>query len=207
MNRKNDLESRWLWLIATSALVAVGCSSEAPGDASPDSLRTNNIHAELLREARAVALDQEDTGDPAAAIQTYSQAIEENPRAVDLYFARGLSYHANGDYERAEADFNTVLRHEPRRAAGYFSRGQSQQALGKHRQALVSYSLAIAVEPRQAKWYYLRGKAYHALAEEADAAGETGRAHEMRKRAQQNLAAARQLDPISDFDQSETPTR
>ena len=184
----------WLWLLVASALVTVGCSSESPAD-----VPTESLQVKLASDVGVFALDQEEAGDPLAAIQTYTQALDENPHAVEGYMTRGQIHHANGRYVEAEADFNTVLRHEPRRAAGYFSRGQAQQAQGKHHQALVSYSLAIAVEPRQAKWYYLRGTAYAALADETESIGETARAREMRRRAGQNFAAAKKLDPITDF--------
>ena len=185
-------------LLAVGALVAVGCTSDSPAESPPATDRK----AELAAEVRAVAMDQEEAGDRTAAIETYSQAIEKNPHAVDAYFSRGQIYHSQGKHAEAEADFNTVLRHEPRRAAAYFRRGETLQAQGKHHQALVSYSLAIAVEPRQAKWYYLRGQAYQALADEADANGDMGRAEELRRRAKQNFAIAKKLDPITDFEGS-----
>jgi tetratricopeptide (TPR) repeat protein len=187
-----------LWLLVASTLVAVGCSSELPADVPAENPHTN-LHTELADEVHTVAMDQADGGDPAAAIQTYTQAIEEKPHTVDAYMARGRLHYASGEYALAESDYNMVLRHEPRRAAGYFSRGQAQQAQGKHHQALVSYSLAIAVEPRQAKWYYLRGKAYEALADESEADGQSARAREMRGRAAQNFGIAKNLDPITDF--------
>lgn len=189
----------WSWLVIVSALVAVGCSTESPADSADGNLRRQNPNTELAAVASSTALEQEESGDRAAAIESYSQVIEEAPHTVDAYFARGQLYHANGQYEEAEADFNSVLRHEPRRAAGYFNRGRTQQAQGNHHQALVSYSLAISVEPRQAKWYYLRGKAYEALADETEADGDEGRAREMRRRAEQNFAAAQELDPRTDF--------
>ena len=180
----------WLFVV-----FAAGCSSEPPEAGS----RTQNVRKELAAEVHTVAMDQEESGDREAAIQTYTQAIEREPHAVEAYFARGKSHYANGDYALAEADFNTVLRYEPRRAVAYFSRGQALQAQGKHHQALVSYSLAISVEPRQAKWYYLRGKAYEALADESEADGKSARAREMRQRAERNFRIATELDPISDF--------
>lgn len=184
-----------LWLlVAGFAMCAVGCSSELPADVTNTEVRRS-----MPIEVQTTAMDQEEAGDRAAAIKTYSAEIEENPHAVDAYFSRAQIYHSNGDYAQAEADFNTVLRHKPRRADAYFCRGRSLQAQGKHHQALVSYSLAIAVEPRQAKWYYLRAKAYEALADEAEADNEPARARELQQRAEQNLTAARQLDPITDF--------
>ena len=195
MNRPNDFESCCcICLFLASALVAAGCSSELPAEVTNAELRTS-----MPIEVQTTAMDQEEAGDRTAAIETYSAAIEENPHAVDAYFARAQIHHADGNYAQAEADFNTVLRHKPRRADAYFFRGKSLQAQGKHHQALVSYSLAIAVEPRQAKWHYLRGKAYNALADEADMNNEPTRARELRQRAEQNFSAARQLDPITDF--------
>ncbi|MCG8587468.1 MAG: tetratricopeptide repeat protein [Pirellulales bacterium] len=185
-----------LSILAALALCVSGCSSESPAELPEAQAETPTMDAEVM----TVALDGEEQGNPAAAIETYTRVIEEQPRAVDARFARGQVHQSLGNHAAAEADFNAVLRQKPRHAAAYFSRGQTLQAQGKHHQALVSYSLAIAVEPRQAKWYYLRGKAYEALADEADASNEAGRANELRGRAAKNRAIAAKLDPITDFE-------
>jgi len=183
--------------------VAIGCGS-AP---EPDEPVGVDPTSRIDQRVQMAAMNQQESGDPAAAVQTYTEIIDGQPHAVDAYYARGKIYQATGNYVEAEADFNTVLRHQPRHAAAYFSRGQALQAQGEHHQALVSYTLAISVEPGKASWYYLRGKAYESLAEDANAKGDTARARELRRRATRDFNVAKKLDPLTNFAKLEATGR
>ncbi len=65
-----------------------------------------------------------DTGDYAAAISNYNQAIVFLPSA-QLYYQRGLTYHALGDFTGAILDFTMALTLNPQLVEAYKARGDA----------------------------------------------------------------------------------
>lgn len=106
-----------------------------------------------------VGLMHQGTGDLAAAIHAFSQAIRLNPSA-DYYFARGLAYYDQGDMQRAIADFSTALRNDPQFIAAYYNRGMAYLALQNYTAAIADFDAALARDPQFVAAYYSRGMAH-----------------------------------------------
>ncbi|AXY67632.1 tetratricopeptide repeat protein [Thermosynechococcus sichuanensis E542] len=106
-----------------------------------------------------VGLMHQGTGDLAAAIDAFSQAIRLNPSA-DYYFARGLAYYDQGDLQRAIADFTTALRNDPQFIAAYYNRGMAYLALQNYTAAIADFDAALARDAQFVAAYYSRGMAH-----------------------------------------------
>jgi len=99
------------------------------------------------------------------AIQDYNQAIQINPRYLQAYNNRGLSYENLGEYQRAIQDFSQVIQINPQFAEGYSNRGIAYADLGEYERAIQDYSQAIQINPKFVWFYYNRGNAYDDLGE------------------------------------------
>ena len=58
-------------------------------------------------------------GDYDQAISCYTDAIRRDPKEIDAYCIRGLSYGYKGNYDKAFADFDEALRLDPKRGETY----------------------------------------------------------------------------------------
>ena len=100
-------------------------------------------------------------GQPNMAIETYSQAIDFNPRNTDAYYNRGLAYNEKGEFENAINDYSRAIELDPRDAKAYNNRGNAHQEKGEVEKAIKDYDMAIELDPCHAKAYYNRGAAYN----------------------------------------------
>lgn len=124
-------------------------------------------------------------GDLDHAIQDYDQAARLNPGSARAFDNRGLAYTLKGNYDRAIADFDQALLLNPgnsrardNRAAAYLRKGDLDRAMSDYEQALRSNSGDAGA---------LSGRGRVALLLGRFAA------------AQENLAAARKLNPADPY--------
>ena len=83
------------------------------------------------------------------AIKAFTQSIQviaDPSSAYTLYDDRGLSYHANGNYQKAIADFNQSIQLEPMNASGHYYRGLSYKALGQKQEAIADFKRVLEVD-------------------------------------------------------------
>jgi tetratricopeptide (TPR) repeat protein len=111
--------------------------------------------AEVLHEAE----------DFAGAVAAYSEAIRLDPASANTYHARGTSWLAAGEYDRAIDDFSAAVRLAPKRATYYGSRALAHYAKQEYDRAIEDNTTAIRyagdVHPKDlARMYYCRALAY-----------------------------------------------
>lgn len=123
------------------------------------------------------------TGNYTQAIQDYSRALSLKPEQetadyrrhypdvrLDLvvqqykpffiYFNRGISYLASGDYGSAIADFDKAAELAPKSAETVVKRGMARQLSGQMEQALADYNRALTLDPQLAEAFFSRGSWY-----------------------------------------------
>ena len=134
-------------------------------------------HAGTFRN-RGYAYQQ--TGNYSQAISDYSRALALQPEKVEssyrrrypdaqlnklveayhpffIYYNRGLSYLASGNYRPAIADFNKAIELDAGSAEAFFRRGMANQQAGEMERALADYDRALELDSRLADAYYGRG--------------------------------------------------
>ncbi len=94
------------------------------------------------------------------AIETYSRAIDLNPRAAHAYYNRGNVYHNKGEFGRAITDYTKAIELNPNLAEAYNNRGNAYMDKGDSGSAIADYNKAIQLDTNCASAYYNRGVAY-----------------------------------------------
>lgn len=100
------------------------------------------------------------SGNHSDAINAYSRALELNPKDVEVYNNRGISYFELGKYDEAIDDFTKAIRLNPKDVEAYYNRGKIYGELGKYSKAIKDYSKAIMLNPKDADIHNNRGNAY-----------------------------------------------
>ncbi len=95
-------------------------------------------------------------GDFDGAIQSFSQAVSEEPTCWEAYNNRGIVYYNRKDYDKALADFTEVIKLNPKLSAAYINRGNILDDTGKQPEAIVAYSKAVELDPTEPEGYFNR---------------------------------------------------
>jgi tetratricopeptide (TPR) repeat protein/cellulose biosynthesis protein BcsQ len=106
------------------------------------------------------------------AYQTALGLVPDLDQQAYIYYARGLTYAAQGDRERATADYNQAIRLNPDFAEAYYTRAASladKGAIDGYKQVIDDYTQAIKSRRDFAAAYFNRGLFYSAI-EDYDAA-------------------------------------
>ena len=104
------------------------------------------------------------------AIETYTKAIEEDPKLLEAYLERGWIYECfKGKYEEAIEDYSTVIRLNPLYATAYLLRGQLYKMQERYEEALRDFSQAILLNPALPAPYFEKAKIYEKLDREDEA--------------------------------------
>jgi tetratricopeptide (TPR) repeat protein len=91
------------------------------------------------------------------AVNHWSAQIRSKPRDARGYIARGATYLALKNVDKAVADFNEAIRLGPKSATSYFHRGNAFATKGDHDKAVADFSEAIRLDPKLAAAYLNRG--------------------------------------------------
>ena len=94
-----------------------------------------------------------------AAVQSFTDAINLNPRNAEGYFGRGTAYNELGDNQNAVADYDKSIAIAPNFYA-YNNRGKAHFELGNYSKSLEDFNKAIQVNPQSTTAYYNRSKIY-----------------------------------------------
>lgn len=116
------------------------------------------------------------TGDYAAAIQSFSAVIRSEPAYGQAYNNRGLAYQANGESTLAMADFKQAVKLLPNDPTPYNNRGSIYFSQGDFENAMKDFNQALARDSEFAKAYYNRGAIYLSLGENDKAIAEFDKA-------------------------------
>lgn len=65
------------------------------------------------------------------------------PVSAKDYFTRGLTYYAQGDYDRAIADFDKAIQLEPDFAKAYSNRGSAYKSKGEKYKAIADFKKVL----------------------------------------------------------------
>jgi tetratricopeptide (TPR) repeat protein len=106
------------------------------------------------------AIQNDDQGKHAQAIDEFTKAIEINPDYADSYNKRGLVYYGQTKYEQAIKDYDLAIRINPKYTDAYNNRGIIYFEMEKYDLAISDYSKAIELDPKYAKAYHNRGLIY-----------------------------------------------
>ena len=108
------------------------------------------------------------------AIESFTRAIEIEPRYAEAYVKRGLAYYRSEQYETAIADYNQTLKLKRYQADAYASRGDAYRLLGDMQHAIEDYSASLKrrrnnhVIQKRAESYFKHGEVQKALADYDD---------------------------------------
>ncbi len=94
------------------------------------------------------------------AIEVYSQAIAFNPRLVNAYFNRAVSFKAIGEADKALKDYNQALEIEPNDPDIWINRGNIFFLKKDYNQAVQDYTQAITLNPNDPDGYFNRADAF-----------------------------------------------
>ena len=79
------------------------------------------------------------------------------------YFSWGVTFHQQGEYEKARNHYTKALELNPQLAEAYYNRGFAKSASGDHQGAIADYTKALEYNPQLAEAYNNRGNAKDAL--------------------------------------------
>ncbi|GAB1544548.1 hypothetical protein NUACC21_72240 [Scytonema sp. NUACC21] len=88
-----------------------------------------------------------------AAIRTYNEVLQLNPKDVVTYYKRGLARYHLGDYEGAIADYIQAIKINPYYGKVYTRIGLARYRLGDYEGAISDYTQAIRINPNDAFAY------------------------------------------------------
>ena len=121
----------------------------------------NTLPAEIASQSRTEGKKQYDAKDYSGAIENYTKAIQNSPRAID-YFRRSQSYYYLELYEIALNDLNQTIALDPLPSA-YNFRGLIYKKLGLYQEAIEDYTKAIELEKEKSNHikFFNRGVTYY----------------------------------------------
>lgn len=93
-------------------------------------------------------LQQQQSTNPQAAIQTFSQAIQMVPQEAAFYVYRGRAYFGVQNLTAAEADFTSAIERAPKMAFAYFYRGACHLNQQHIPQAEADFLTSVRLEPK-----------------------------------------------------------
>jgi tetratricopeptide (TPR) repeat protein len=144
-----------------STMQLAAAAYEANKD-TPNAVKT--LHDAIVRDPHNVAL-YVDFANLAMTHQSFQAGIDLmnaglnlEPKAADLYLARGVLYVQMADYEKAEADFEQAERLDPRQTLSAAAQGMiaEEQNQNDPDRALVTVRSKLAKKPGDAFLWYLQ---------------------------------------------------
>jgi Flp pilus assembly protein TadD len=109
-------------------------------------------------------IQQARQGDHAGAIATFSEAIQLNPHAAELYYRRGLSHFKLGSFHAAAFDYTEALNRDRDRHEFYFARALVRLELRHLPGALEDVQSSLHGHSNHAPAYHLKGSIEQKLA-------------------------------------------
>lgn len=98
-------------------------------------------------------------GEQDKAIESYSKAIDIDPKYTDAYFSRGLAYDNADNLEKAITDYSSAIEFNPKYTGAYVSRGVVYGKSGQLDKSIADFSAAIGIDPEYRDAYTNRGVA------------------------------------------------
>jgi tetratricopeptide (TPR) repeat protein len=95
-----------------------------------------------------------------AAIESFSKALELDPKMAWVWSERGWRYFELGDYSAAINDFNQAIQQDPREERAYDGLGHVYRELGEYDKAVDHLLKAVQINPDNWGLYCVRGEIY-----------------------------------------------
>jgi tetratricopeptide (TPR) repeat protein len=142
-------------------VVASVCSAFLAASAAVSGAAAANSDSKLVSQAYKAL----QVGDAAAAVQTYTMAIEsrslEPEVLANAFLNRGLAYQRLNEHERAVDDYTAAMRIDAMsaklRAIALYNRGLSYQRLQRNAMAMEDFTSALFLDGQFSHAYYSRG--------------------------------------------------
>lgn len=90
----------------------------------------------------------------------WDHVLQVTPENSLAFYARGIIFQKQGDFDQAIADYSKSISINPQSAVAYNNRGIVYDLLGKYNLAVIDYNQAIAINPKHAKAHNNRGYLY-----------------------------------------------
>ncbi len=113
------------------------------------------------------------------AVESFSRAIELNPRSADSYRGRGDAYFYLEKYDKSLEDYNKACGLEPENEWSFMDRGFLYKVLKLYDNALMDYNTAIELNSRSDRAYEHRADVYAGLRQYEKALDDYNRAIEL----------------------------
>lgn len=151
------IRSHWVSAIATMAVISASSMvaispvvaqsgtqdevSEPSGCELVDDtvLRADCYHAEGLAAY--------ERGELQAAIESYTMALQVNPRHGDSYYNRGVAHYDLGYPEDAIADYSQAIALNTQDEDAYYNRGLARYDLGDTQGAMADFNATLSINP------------------------------------------------------------
>jgi tetratricopeptide (TPR) repeat protein len=153
------------------------------------------------------------TGNPAAAIKQFDEAIQHDYHYMPAYINKGIVYYEQKKYPDALKTFDLAMRVDPSYADSYYWTGKTYEAMGnkeearlnylkagntyydqkEYEDALNSFDLSKRVDPSFADSYYWSGKTYESMGNKKEAILNYRRAYQLDKTMEDSRKAAERL--------------
>jgi len=113
------------------------------------------------------------------AVDSYSRAIELDPKLAGSYWSRGIAYGELEDYRQAIRNFDRVVELDPENMRAYVKRGVAYGRAGNYQKAILDFDRVIELNPEDASAFHCRGTAYLGLGNFRQAISDSNRAIEL----------------------------
>ncbi|MEY2924767.1 MAG: hypothetical protein RLZZ337_1315, partial [Bacteroidota bacterium] len=97
-------------------------------------------------------------GDNKQALQYYNAGINIDQQSDEAYYARGLFFHVNNQYEKALEDYQRTIDINAKHYLAYYNAGNILADLGKYDRAIDHFEICTKLNPDLAKGYNRLGQ-------------------------------------------------
>ncbi|EJN15280.1 tetratricopeptide repeat protein [Bradyrhizobium sp. YR681] len=155
---------------------------EAPkaAAATESAVSAGNVNAAQAHTVKAQALAR--SGETAAALAEFNQAVELDPYNAQALYGRAQIYQGNSQHDLAIADFSAANGLNPQKVEPLLGRASSYLAVGKVKEAAADLDEASEADPHNAQVWTARGQVYERLGDKAKAAASYNKAVSLRPR-------------------------
>lgn len=117
------------------------------------------------------------------ALESFSQALKNDPSNARLYYLRGITYSWLEDYDNALIDLDRAIKHKPKYTEAYYERGMAHLNLGNYGLAGDDFDQALKLDEDYADAYAGRSWMHYLLDEYTEALQDADQAIKLDKRA------------------------